>query len=335
MEENSKSPLKIRITKSLKRNFIFFIGWNQFIQGPILSSISPLLISNVIEGILNPNIPNKLLILWTIRIIAVLVFAFLIVISTYGLKLSTKVIYITSIFKWAILAIGIVIIMLKISSSGFDESLIRTKKITAKLIFSSTLLFIFAFAGIEDMAAMTKDVHFKNFRTILVIAICAVFFFYVFVYSIMLYLDETYINKHFYDYYGISLGTFGLILFIVGFISNDIGYKITQTVSTARKLVPISEDNLVHEMFSERNSKNEYKKAIIFVAIFTLISMVALSIIVLLIQNKGEVDYFNAIINMSCIALLIEDIFTFIISFILEKRRRYLKYRLERKWYIF
>ncbi|MCU9936432.1 hypothetical protein NWP96_04915 [Mycoplasmopsis cynos] len=75
-------------------------------------------------------------------------------------------------------------------------------------------------------------------------------------------------------------------------------------------------------MFSERNSKNEYKKAIIFVAIFTLISMVALSIIVLLIQNKGEVDYFNAIINMSCIALLIEDIFTFIISFILEKKKK-------------
>ncbi|UWV77729.1 hypothetical protein [Mycoplasmopsis cynos] len=73
-------------------------------------------------------------------------------------------------------------------------------------------------------------------------------------------LDETYINKHFYDYYGISLGTFGLILFIVGFISNDIGYKITQTVSTARKLVPISEDNLVHEMFSERNLKMSIKK---------------------------------------------------------------------------
>ncbi|WP_197535721.1 hypothetical protein [Mycoplasmopsis cynos] len=39
-------------------------------------------------------------------------------------------------------------------------------------------------------------------------------------------------------------------------------------------------------------------------------------------ELSGEVDYFNAIINMSCIASLIEDIFTFIISFILEKKKK-------------
>ncbi|SYV97002.1 transporter, basic amino acid/polyamine antiporter (APA) family, partial [Mycoplasmopsis edwardii] len=213
--------------------------------------------------------------------------------------------------------------MTQISLDGYSQSLEATKNISAKTIFSSTLLFIFAFAGIEDMAAMTKDVHFKNFRTILLTAIGAIFVFYMGVYTVMLGLEQSgAINNKFYHYYSLALGTFGLVLFIIGFISNDIGYKITQTVSTARKLVPLAEDNLIHEMFSEHNSKQEYKKAIIFVAIFTLISMISLSLYVLLAQKPGEENYFDAVINMSCVALLVEDIFTFIVAFVLQKKKK-------------
>ncbi|WP_117275065.1 APC family permease [Mycoplasmopsis edwardii] len=323
MEYNSKQNTSTRTKKSFLRNFIFFIGWNQFIQSPILSSISPLLLSSVIEGILGENVPNKLAILWIIRTLSVVIFALLIIISTLGLKLSTKVIFATSIVKWSILAIGIVLIMTQISLDGYSQSLEATKNISAKTIFSSTLLFIFAFAGIEDMAAMTKDVHFKNFRTILLTAIGAIFVFYMGVYTVMLGLEQSgAINNKFYHYYSLALGTFGLVLFIIGFISNDIGYKITQTVSTARKLVPLAEDNLIHEMFSEHNSKQEYKKAIIFVAIFTLISMISLSLYVLLAQKPGEENYFDAVINMSCVALLVEDIFTFIVAFVLQKKKK-------------
>ncbi|AMD81169.1 amino acid permease [Mycoplasmopsis canis PG 14] len=319
---NSSLRLRSRIKKSFLRNFIYLVGWNQFIQSPILSSISPLLLSKVIEDILDPNTHNLETILWVIRFLAVLLFSFLIVISTFGLKLSTKVIFATSIIKWAVLAVGIILIMTQISANGYEQSLEISKKATTKLIFSNTLLFIFAFAGIEDMAAMTKDVKFKNFRVILLSSIAVIFVFYMISYTIMLGLESTYLSRKFYDYYSLTLGGFGLILFIVGFISNDIGYKITQTVSTARKLVPIAEDNLIHEAFSEKNSKNEYKKAIIFVAVFTLFSMITLSLVTLLVPKEKRNDYFDAVINMSCIALLIEDAMTFIVAFVLEKMKK-------------
>ncbi|WP_223212232.1 hypothetical protein [Mycoplasmopsis canis] len=169
---------------------------------------------------------------------------------------------------------------------------------------------------------MTKDVKFKNFRVILLSSIAVIFVFYMISYTIMLGLESTYLSRKFYDYYSLTLGGFGLILFIVGFISNDIGYKITQTVSTARKLVPIAEDNLIHEAFSEKNSKNEYKKAIIFVAVFTLFSMITLSWLHYWSQKKKEMIIFDAVINMSCIALLIEDAMTFIVAFVLEKMKK-------------
>ncbi|WP_223212233.1 hypothetical protein [Mycoplasmopsis canis] len=40
--------------------------------------------------------------------------------------------------------------MTQISANGYEQSLEISKKATTKLIFSNTLLFIFAFAGIED-----------------------------------------------------------------------------------------------------------------------------------------------------------------------------------------
>lgn len=90
MKKNWKLSFKQRFKKSFKRNFIFFIGWNQFIQTPILSSISPLLLSRIIEDILNPQTPNLELIIWIIRSLAVILFGVLIIISTFGLKLSKK-----------------------------------------------------------------------------------------------------------------------------------------------------------------------------------------------------------------------------------------------------
>ncbi|VEU63681.1 amino acid permease [Mycoplasmopsis bovirhinis] len=322
MKKNWKLSFKQRFKKSFKRNFIFFIGWNQFIQTPILSSISPLLLSRIIEDILNPQTPNLELIIWIIRSLAVILFGVLIIISTFGLKLSKKVILVSSILKWFVLGIGLILIMSQITGNGYIESFQRSKKISAKLIFSSTLLFIFAFAGIEDMAAMTKDVHFKNFRVILLSAIGLIFVFYMVAYSIMLGLKESFIDKKFYEYYNFSLCVFGLIIFVIGFISGDIGYKITQTVSTARKLVPLAEDNLIDDRFALKNKNNEYKKAIIFVALYTLISMIVLSLIVLLAPKNQQGDYFDAVINMSSIALLLEDIMTFIVAFILEKKKK-------------
>ncbi|UWV84957.1 hypothetical protein NW066_05400 [Mycoplasmopsis felis] len=42
-------------------------------------------------------------------------------------------------------------------------------------------------------------------------------------------------------------------MFIIGFIFNDIGYKITQSVSTARKLIPLALDNHINPKYADHN----------------------------------------------------------------------------------
>ncbi|MBN4083222.1 APC family permease [Mycoplasma sp. CSL10137] len=333
-----ENNIEITIPKKQKllNHFNFFIGWNQFIQSPVLSSISPLFLSTIIELVISKDNPNYSTIVWIIRIISFIFFALLIAISTFGLKLNTKIVFLTGIIKWIFLGIGLIILiyltfmdnaLTNTYLEGYKENINNTIniRITPKLIFTNIILFIFSFAGIEDMASMTKDVKFKNFRKVLFWSISIVLIIYLLFYTFIMGIKDlsSYSNfSSFYTSYTRGLGIFGVILFIVGFISNDIGYKISQTVSTARKLIPLSQDNHISPFFAKQNKKGEFHNAIIFTGIFTFISMVILWLLpILLTDENSENPYFNAVIIVNSIALLIEDMLTYIVAFMLDRKK--------------
>ncbi|UWV79887.1 hypothetical protein NW072_01815 [Mycoplasmopsis felis] len=66
-------------------------------------------------------------------------------------------------------------------------------------------------------------------------------------------LNENDTIEHFSKIYHLALGSAGIFVFIIGFIFNDIGYKITQSVSTARKLIPLALDNHINPKYADHN----------------------------------------------------------------------------------
>ncbi|UWV84249.1 hypothetical protein [Mycoplasmopsis felis] len=68
-------------------------------------------------------------------------------------------------------------------------------------------------------------------------------------------LNENDTIEHFSKIYHLALGSAGIVVFIIGFIFNDIGYKITQSVSTARKLIPLALDNHINPKYADHNQR--------------------------------------------------------------------------------
>ncbi|TDV24383.1 amino acid/polyamine/organocation transporter (APC superfamily) [Mycoplasmopsis mustelae] len=330
-EQNPNEPRKIKLKKQIIKSFCYFVGWNQFLQSPVLSSISPLFLSTTFELVIPKEVNNFYTIIWTIRITAFVFFGALILVSTKGLNVNTKIIYMTSLVKWAFLGIGLFILLFNVISKS-DQAFLdlstqaETKGIKASLIFANVLLFIFAFAGIEDMASMIKDVEFKNFRKILFISLGIVAVIYLVFYTLLL-AGRSILGTEISKIYYIAIGYAGTVIFVLGFIFNDIGYKITQTVATARKLIPLALDNHINPNYANHNKHGEYRNAIILTAIITFISMIILWLIPTLLSNdtSEKNPYFIAVINVNSVALLIEDALTTVIALLLEKRKQIAK----------
>ncbi|QGZ97697.1 amino acid permease [Mycoplasma sp. NEAQ87857] len=320
--------------------FAFFVGWNQFIQNPIISSVSPLFLANVITGLLDPNQPNYTLFLWITRVGALIFFIVLILLSTIGLKVNKRIIWSVSTIKWFVLLIGIFILLYEVTThQQYDQNIMNHKKIDAQLLFANSLLFIYAFGGTEDVAAMVKDVKFKNFRKILFVSFFSVLGFYLIVFSLLLGLDIKLIQDKGLVYVYKTLGAVvGTVLFLFGFISNEISSKITISVATARKLAPLAKDGHIFAILAKKSKNGEFKNAIWFTSIATLVTMIVFWTIPLVIySNPSEQNnFFDTVIISSGVALLIEDLLTLYVAFALEKKKVITKIPLwEKIYYIF
>ncbi|MGZ9755879.1 APC family permease [Mycoplasma sp. 394] len=326
-EEQSNVENKwYKFKKGFVKNFCYFIGWNQFLQSPVLSSVSPLFLAQTFELVIPKTISNYITIIWIIRVIAFIFFGALILISTKGLSLNTKVVFLTSAVKWAFLLIGFVnlVYLSVIKPGGYTVVYETTKKATSTMIFGSILVFIFAFAGIEDMASMAKDAEFKNFKRILFVSLGIVAVVYLAFYSVYLAIKFDSNNNEFSQIYYLVMNITGTIVFIIGFIFNDIGYKITQTVSTARKLIPLALDNHINPKYADHNKHGEYRNAIILTAVITFIAMLVLWLVPTLLSKTKDNDnpFFTAVIKVNSLALLIEDTLTAVVALILEKKKQ-------------
>ncbi|MFV8515713.1 APC family permease [Mycoplasma sp. Z244B] len=316
-------------------NLVFFVGWNQFIQTPLLSAIAPLFLVDAIEIVLpsKESFQHYDLVIWITRVASIVLFIAIIALSTIGLKTNKKIIYIASSFKWFILLLAIIIMMVAVAKEPTlpQINVAPNSKINntvqPRLIISYTLLFMYAFAGIEDVSAMVKDVKFKNFRKILIISFVVIFAFYLIFFTLYLFLPENLktgsSGPNIANIYTYGLGTAGVVLFIIGFLCNDLSYKLFQSASTARRIVPLAEDGYLPNFLAKKNKNYEFKNAIVFSTIVVLISMVILWIVPsLMTDEKHKQEFFDGTIIACSTALFIEDIITFNVAFVLERKKR-------------
>ncbi|WP_036451879.1 amino acid permease [Mycoplasma buteonis] len=325
INDGNLTPLQAKVA----RYFSFFVGWNQFLQAPILSSVSPLFLASTIISLIDKNIENYNVYVWVIRVLSLLFFVFLIFLSTIGLKTNKKIILITSSIKWFTVLLGIGILVYSvISTPQYSANLMQFKsheigKINAQLIFANALLFVYAFAGTEDVSAMAKDVKFKNFRKILLISFAFVITFYFVTFTLLLGFDVVKTKQGLIGIYSVFL-VFGSILFIMGYLANDVTAKITISVSTARKLVPMCEDGHLFSSLTKRNTKGEFRNAIWFTTGITLATLVLFWLLNIFLGNQTQEqmdNFFETAILGSSLGLLVEDLCSFISAFVLDKRK--------------
>lgn len=294
------------------KNFSFFIGWNQYIQGPILNSTAPLFLSQIIEDFFSDQTT-----IWIIRAVSVLVFILLVLISTFGFKTNKWVILFSGIVKWIILTTGF---FLSIYLSTIDNnflSVFKNNKPEVYLIFSSVLSFMYAFGGIEDVATMTKDVSFKNFRKILLFSFAFIFSLYFAFYLVLLGIKPKN-SENFIKIFNVSLSITGGILFVIGSVFNVVSSKISINILAARKVAVLAEDGYLFKFLTKKNSNNEFKNAIWFNAITSIFSLIFFYLLPTLLRIGS---FFENVIKIGSITFLLQYFFTFVTALFLERKK--------------
>lgn len=295
------------------KSFSFFLGWNQYIQGPILASTAPLFLADAASFLTSDE-----QIIWIIRLVSILFFILLVIVSTFGLKLNKKIILVSAIVKWIILALGMGIsLYLSIVQNNFSVNISSNNKITAYTIFSTILAFMYAFGGFEDVSSMAKDVKFNNFRKILMLSFAFIISFYFIFYVIMLGIDNSNISN-FSQIFSLVFMNTGIIIFVIGLVFNSVSSKISINISTARKIVALSDDGYIFSLLSKKNKNGEYKNAIWFNSIITILSLLLFWVIPTFLNLN---NFFESVISIGSIAFLLQYIFTFIIALILHFKK--------------
>ena len=150
---------------------------------------------------------------------------------------------------------------LSIVQNNFSVNISSNNKITVYTIFSTILAFMYAFGGFEDVSSMAKDVKFNNFRKILMISFAFIISFYFIFYIIMLGIDNSNISN-FSQIFSLVFMNTGIIIFVIGLVFNSVSSKISINISTARKIVALSDDGYIFSLLSKKNKNGEYKNAI-------------------------------------------------------------------------
>lgn len=308
-------------TKKLNNNnFSFFVGWNQYIQGPILASTSPLFLATAAS-----YLTSDTTILWIIRVVSIGLFLILVLVTTFGLKLNKYVVFAAGIVKWAILLVALIITIYFAITQIQSTNNVEVTNITPYLIFTNIISFMYAFGGVEDVSTMAKDVKFKNFRKILMISFAFILTFYFVFYIALIFLGNSIVINgqvvslaNFSQIFQIAFGATGIWLFIVGLFFNGISTKISVNISMSRKVVPLAMDGYLFHSLTKVNDKNEFKNAIWFNAIITMVSMLIFWLIPLLLNLE---NFFASVIELGSIAFILQYFLTFVVALILEKRK--------------
>lgn len=292
----------------------FFVGWNQFIQGPILAATAPLFLAsafNYVSGITDEALLG-------IRIGSILFFIFLVLISTLGLHLNKIIIFLSALVKWIVLILGIgIALYFTVIENAYATNFI-TSKVTPFLIISTIISFMYAFGGIEDVSAMVADGEFKNFRKVLLISFAIILFFYFASYIILIGIDGAKTISNFSFIYNLAFSLTGVIIFVVGLIFNGISSRISISIASSRKIIPLAEDKYLPKFLIKKNKKNEFQNAILFAAGITLISLIIFWLIPFLLNLE---NFFNSVIELGTVAFLVQYFMTLLAALVLDKKK--------------
>lgn len=294
------------------KHYAFFNGWNQFIQGPILSSSAPFFLVEIAENITTePHILN------IVKIASVVFFVILIIISTLGIKLNKIIIFSTALIKWTVILLAIVLsIILSSRQNQFNNNFQISNEVNVTSVLGGTLSFMYAFGGMGDISTISKDAQ-TNFKKNLISAFVFILVFYFVFYLILLGVDPKK-TKNFVAIFDTVLGTTGLVLFVIGYLLTLISSRLSVTITTTRGIIPLAADGFFFSFLAKPNKKNEYRNAIIFIAGLIFTSFIFFNIIPSVFNIKS---FFNDIIQLGSIAFLVQYLLTFINALILNKKR--------------
>ncbi|WP_052663432.1 APC family permease [[Mycoplasma] testudinis] len=307
--------------KTFGRKASFFVGWNQFIQGPILAATAPLFLASALITIPQIDASNAARI--GVQVGSIVFFGILVLISTLGLKLNKYLILATAIVKWIILLMGIVIaLILAIRQDAYQLNFASTNRVTSIMIFSNVISFMFAFGGIEDVSAMSPDVKTKSFRKILMYGFASILIFYFIAYIILNGLNIGPNISNYSQVFQALIGATGVIIFVVGLVFNGISSRLSISIAGARKIAPLAEDGFLPLVLANKNKKGELRNAILFAAGLTLLSLLIFWLIPFLLNLE---NFFEAVIQLGTIAFLIQYFFTMLSAMVLEKEKKITK----------
>ncbi|MBE4704376.1 APC family permease [Spiroplasma platyhelix] len=297
----------------------FFQGWNQISHIFLLSATAPLFLSELLT-LLDSTPANQTY----YKVGSVILFILITLIAVFSLKVSKIFLLIFAIFKYLIIFGGtILIIYFCFKDNSFSENINATEKINLSTIAAKTMIFIFAFNGFNNIAALSKDtIGITKFKKIMVIIYSLVFSFYLLTCLLFLGINGA---QNIKGYEGIFLKAFsvtGLIIFIIGATFNRLSSQLGYTIWYARIIAPMAEDGYLPEMFKKKNRFGEYSNAMYLALGATIVSMILFVIIPIIFNLENA---FESMVTAGTIVYMVNYLGTFIAICYLHFKKKMLK----------
>lgn len=321
----------------LSRFWVFFQGWNQYMQGPMLASSAPLFLAEILGGYF-----PKYKIFFSI--ISVLFFLLLIIIASLGAYKATKIIFIFASVKWFILVVtGFLMIFMIVSDLNWAGNVKtfqfadKTNQIGPKIyqIARLTISFLYAFGGFGSLVAISADTQIKNWKqTLLSILLIVITIYYVAFFSFLginFYKQQINLNSNTFSEILRIIGQkfsnraafFGILIFSLASLLNQSASRISTAFSESRSLVPLSLDGFLFKFIAQKNTKTgEYRNAFIFSTILVIFSMIFLNLIPSFLFSKAaKENLFLAVVGIGSLAFLMQYLMQGITILILSYKK--------------
>lgn len=297
----------------------FFQGWNQISHVFLLSATAPLFLAELL-ALLDSTPENQIY----YKIGSVVLFILITLIAVFSLRVSKIFLLIFGAIKYLIIFGGtILIIYFAFKEHNFSENINAAEKINLSTIAAKTMIFIFAFNGFNNIAALSRDtIGITKFKRIMIIIYSLVFSFYLLTCILFLGISDAANIK---GYEGIFLKAFasaGLIIFIIGATFNRLSSQLSYTIWYSRIIAPMAEDGYLPETFKKKNRFGEYSNAMYLALAASIISMILFVIIPIIFHLENA---FESMVTAGTIVYMVNYLGTFIALCWLHFKKKMIK----------
>lgn len=297
----------------------FFQGWNQISHIFLVSATAPLFLSELLT-LLDSTPANQIY----YKLGSVILFILITVIAVFSLRVSKIFLLIFAFFKYLIIFGGTaLIIYFCITENNFKENIQAIENINLSTIAAKTMIFVFAFNGFNNIAALSKDtIGITKFKKIMIIIYSLVFSFYLLSCTLFLGINGAQTIK---GYEGIFLKAFaatGLIIFIIGATFNRLSGQLGYTIWYSRIIAPMAEDGYLPKVFQKKNRFGEYSNAMYLALGATILSMLLFVILPIVLKLDNA---FESMVTAGTIVYMVNYLGTFIAICHLHFKKKVIK----------